>query len=640
MTGPRARFTTPVARSAAIAAAFAVAGAVAAPTDVDPSFGDGGFVTMPHAASSRVVQVARTPGSGMFAVVATTDAPVERWLHRLEDHGGARTTFNGGSPVPLERANCAGTSGRCAFERIATAPADKVVAAGIVDGVDGGRRIAVARWHANGTPDAAFGNGGASIGAPWDDWDESVVAVAVGTDGRTWVVTLAFRAASGEFASVVHRFLADGAPDESIGGNGTRFVNVPVAAAAAVLADDHHLLVAGTYSTSEWTEPVLFRLTPQAELDGSYGHGGYFVGRGEPRLAIHSLELLADGTAMMAGMRGYGSGPERDEYGHAWWVEADGRSHVYHLGANGLPLLPTSNFTRDAIVGTISDRQGGLFTLGVGTFEPFGLEGRTYTQAIVQRRTPEQLPDLRFAPGSRTTLWRGFGMVPAPGPFVDASGRIVFGASIEHAPRRDAAGLAWLPVSTPVIVRLQGGSLPAPMHYPTRKAIEFVHRVTGHYFVTMHEHEAAALDVLEPGVSEWSRTGGGFSAFAYNTNLEDSGANQAHVCRFFSGATFAPLFSHFYTPYGGECSALKKPGSGWTYEGLVTVFGMPDGDTIGSRWCRPGRIPLYRAYNDKASGAPNHRYTIDPAILDAMIAQGWTMEGEAATRVFACVPGQ
>jgi hypothetical protein len=27
-------------------------------------------------------------------------------------------------------------------------------------------------------------------------------------------------------------------------------------------------------------------------------------------------------------------------------------------------------------------------------------------------------------------------------------------------------------------------------------------------------------------------------------------------------------------------------------------------------------------------------------VLDAMIAQGWIMEGEATTRVFACVPLQ
>jgi hypothetical protein len=40
------------------------------------------------------------------------------------------------------------------------------------------------------------------------------------------------------------------------------------------------------------------------------------------------------------------------------------------------------------------------------------------------------------------------------------------------------------------------------------------------------------------------------------------------------------------------------------------------------------------------TGAPNHRYTTDPALLDQLIAQGWSMEGEAQTRVFACVPVQ
>jgi hypothetical protein len=30
----------------------------------------------------------------------------------------------------------------------------------------------------------------------------------------------------------------------------------------------------------------------------------------------------------------------------------------------------------------------------------------------------------------------------------------------------------------------------------------------------------------------------------------------------------------------------------------------------------------------------------DANLLDQMIARGWIMEGEAATRVFACVPAQ
>jgi hypothetical protein len=64
---------------------------------------------------------------------------------------------------------------------------------------------------------------------------------------------------------------------------------------------------------------------------------------------------------------------------------------------------------------------------------------------------------------------------------------------------------------------------------------------------------------------------------------------------------------------------------------------MPEG-TLGASIGPGGTQPLQRAYNNSASGAPNHRYTTDPAVLDAMMAQGWTLEADAARRVFACVP--
>ena len=619
-------------RLVAIVAALFVATAAAAPTDLDPAFGDDGFVTLPHATSSRVVQLARVPGAGMFAVVASTDAPFARWLHRLEDHGGARAAFNGGLPLALERSNCAGTGAACAFSHVAVAPGDKVVAAGH----DDGGRIAVARWTATGAPDAGFGTGGASVGAPTEGWDEFIVAVLVDHDGAVWVVTDGIDAGNGEYAPVVHRFGADGAPDESIGSGGRRIVNAPVIAGAAALTHDDRLLVAGIIDVDvEHRLAVAFRLTPHGEIDGSYGDDGYFYSNlWQPRMAVNALEILPDGTAMMAGMRG------SSEIGFAWWIEADGKSHVYHLGAYELPLLPTNQFARSLVVATVSDRQGGLFALGANVYEPFGLEGRTFVQAVVSRRTPEQLPDHTFIPGSRTTLWRDFGMVPAPGAFIDAGGRIVFGASVEHAPRRDASGTAWLPVSTPVLVRLQGGSLPSADPVMTAPVVEYVHRTSGHYFVTAYPHEAAALDALEPGVSEWTRTGRGFKVYSAHVDTLQTGGNLTNFCRFFSGATFAPLFSHFYTPYSGECHSLSKPGSGWTYEGRVLTVGFLDGETVGSRGCRYGRFPLYRAYNNQLSGAPNHRYTADPVVLDAMIAQGWTFEGEVATRVFACLPLQ
>jgi hypothetical protein len=84
---------------------------------------------------------------------------------------------------------------------------------------------------------------------------------------------------------------------------------------------------------------------------------------------------------------------------------------------------------------------------------------------------------------------------------------------------------------------------------------------------------------------------------------------------------------------------MVRAGSLWTFERIAFYFTLPMG-AEGAWTCLSGMQPLYRAYNAGIDGAPNHRYTIDVATLDQMVAQGWIMEGEALTRAFACVPTQ
>lgn len=615
---------------AIVLATVAVTG-LAAPADFDPAFGEGGVVILPHSGSSRVIQLAKATG-GMFALVESTDAPAVRWLHRVDDDGRATMSFNGGLPVSLERAGCAGSAGACSFSRVAVAPGGKVAAAGfLVEGAT--RRVAVARWNAAGIADATFGTAGAALAFGDEDWQEELVAVAAGDNGSLWVVTAAMQISGEAFGPVVYRFRSDGTPDDAFGENGRRVVNAPVIAGAAVLRPDDRLMIAGSgYHRNGEMVAVLLRLTAQAEVDGSYGRNGFYVSDYTPVVGIGSLEMLADGTAMMAGFTASVVG----QFGMAWWIEADGSSEVFHFGASGLGLAPTTAGARHLTVATVSDRQQGLLQIGASFIEPFGLEGRTFAQAVVHRRTPTQALDYAFAPFSRAPVWREFGMVPAAGAFVAAGGQIVLGASVEHAPRRDAGGTAWVPVSSPAIVRLRGGDLPAPVPFTMLDVVEYVHRTSGHFFVTHYPHEIAALDSLAPNVFEWTRTGRGFAVYRYGP-VETGTGTLAPVCRFFSGATFAPLFSHFYTPYPKECQSLTGQGSGWTFEAKVFALGLPEG-TLGARTCSGDRIPLYRAYNNRLSGAPNHRYTSDPAVLDQMVAAGWTFEGEAATRVFACLP--
>jgi len=161
--------------------------------------------------------------------------------------------------------------------------------------------------------------------------------------------------------------------------------------------------------------------------------------------------------------------------------------------------------------------------------------------------------------------------------------------------------------------------------------VEYFHAGFGHYF--MSSVMLPDLRALDTGaIAGWARTGKTFRAYPADF------AARNDVCRFFSGQTFAPKSSHFYTPYATECELLKA-GHDWIFEGDVFRLGLPTG-AEGSRVCAPGSSPLYRAYNDGRGGAANHRYTPDPAVLDAMIAQGWIMEGEAQSRVFACLPLQ
>jgi hypothetical protein len=158
-----------------------------------------------------------------------------------------------------------------------------------------------------------------------------------------------------------------------------------------------------------------------------------------------------------------------------------------------------------------------------------------------------------------------------------------------------------------------------------RRSIEFYHANFGHYFVSADLDEVAGLDA---GVFQgWARTGEGFRV------AEQGAPGNLPVCRFF-GVGFAPKSSHFYTPYPAECDIVKNDPN-WVYEKIAFGLALPVPATSG---CPPGTRALYRLWNQGQGGATNHRYTTSTITFDSMLAQGWIFEGEAQTRVFACVP--
>ena len=81
-------------------------------------------------------------------------------------------------------------------------------------------------------------------------------------------------------------------------------------------------------------------------------------------------------------------------------------------------------------------------------------------------------------------------------------------------------------------------------------AVEFFHAGYGHYFVTVNADEIASLD--NGTTAGWQRTGKAFEVW------RSAAAGLEPVCRFWSGQSFAPKSSHFYTPYADECAKVKQ----------------------------------------------------------------------------------
>ncbi|HEV3239049.1 MAG TPA: choice-of-anchor D domain-containing protein [Casimicrobiaceae bacterium] len=180
-------------------------------------------------------------------------------------------------------------------------------------------------------------------------------------------------------------------------------------------------------------------------------------------------------------------------------------------------------------------------------------------------------------------------------------------------------------LGSPQTIALSGTGVQPTGGGPTAQAVEYYYAAWNFYFETAFPAEIAALDGGAFG-GLWQRTGQTFNVWP------QSNPAAAPTCRFFSTA-FAPKSSHFYTPFAAECATLMTSPA-WQYEAIAFYIALADVNGL----CASGTVPLYRLYNNGMGGAPNHRYTTDPAIFNQMRAAGWLFEGNGNTKVFACVP--
>jgi hypothetical protein len=169
-----------------------------------------------------------------------------------------------------------------------------------------------------------------------------------------------------------------------------------------------------------------------------------------------------------------------------------------------------------------------------------------------------------------------------------------------------------------------------PAAAATQEAVEYYNATLDHYFVTALPDEIAKLD--SGSFVGWQRTNRGFRVLDPATPAEDS----VPVCRFY-GSPAAGLDSHFYSASAAECEDVRRRFAGVWLPEADNAFGvwLPDPQ---SGACPAGSIPVYRSWNKRADS--NHRFTTDPAVQQAMIAQGYLAEGygPGAMPVAMCAP--
>ena len=147
--------------------------------------------------------------------------------------------------------------------------------------------------------------------------------------------------------------------------------------------------------------------------------------------------------------------------------------------------------------------------------------------------------------------------------------------------------------------------------------VEFYHAGLDHYFYTADAREIAAIEAGRVG--PWRRTGESFHAIVDRGYVYD---RTQQVGYRFTGTPDIGPSTHVFTVDREECHKLAQDPQ-WLFEGLPIAASPLTFDGT----CPPREVPLYRVW--KPFGISNHRFTTQPAVVDATVARGWIAEGPA-----------
>lgn len=264
------------------------------PGQLDPAFGANGQV---------VVELSAGGGERASAIVRQADGRLvaagrvgpDFALVRVDNRGVLDPAFGQGGHVVTD------VPGAGQIHALVQQPDGKLVAAGVSGEGSGNADITLARYDVHGSLDPTFGRGGI-VTTDVFGLDDTVFALVVQPDGK---VVAAGRADVPDGAFALARYHADGTPDTTFGFGGVALTPFPggdATARALVLAPDGTLVAAGRAGTS----PVYVALagyTPDGRADPTFGFGGSGISGLSPFGAAEATGLvrLNDGALVVAG---------------------------------------------------------------------------------------------------------------------------------------------------------------------------------------------------------------------------------------------------------------------------------------------------------------------------------------------------
>lgn len=268
-----------------LALAVTVSVAIAAPGDLDTSFGTGGVATADVPGGADYAYQTALQADGKIVVAGRVCGGCDFALIRFSMDGSLDAGFGSGGIVTTDI-----SGGSDEAIEIATQSDGKIVVAGVASG-----DFALARYNTNGSLDLAFGVGG-TVTLDFGGFDVAE-GLAIQTDGK---IVAGGNSTCSPCDLAVARFNTDGSLDLTfgVGGKTTTDLGGNESASALALQSDGKIVLGGNNGSLHFT---LVRYDTFGASDATFGSGGVVSTSSLAGGSITALLIQSDGKIVGAG---------------------------------------------------------------------------------------------------------------------------------------------------------------------------------------------------------------------------------------------------------------------------------------------------------------------------------------------------